>query len=269
MDRRDDRSVIDLRGIHLSRWGKEILRGIDWRVSPREQWAIVGANGSGKTTLLRIVTGYLWPSKGSVAVLGHRFGHVDLRELRKRIGWVSSALQHRMPPGCEALDAVVSGAYASIGLYARCGREQLDRARALLERMGCAGIADRPFGVLSLGEQQRVLIARSLMPDPPLLILDEPCAGLDLQAREHLLEVIDGLARAPHPDGRGRTLVFVTHHVEEITPVFTHALLLKAGQALRQGIKADVLTGECLSEAFEIAVDVEPSDGRFWARIHR
>ncbi len=257
-------SVIELEGVSLRRNGTEILQEISWQVTPGQQWAIVGANGSGKTTMLRVATGYLWPTRGAVRVLGKRFGQVDLRELRKSIGWVSSAIQQRMPPGIKAIEAVASGAFASIGLYEKPGCEQWGRARELMADLGIAGIADRTFGVLSLGERQRVLIARALMPDPPLLILDEPCAGLDLAAREYLLDLVDSLAAKQD----GRSLVFVSHHVEEITPSFSHVLVLKDGQVHAAGSKQGVLTDAVLGSAFGLDIRVDQAGDRYWAQIH-
>ncbi len=260
-----DTPVIELQDVVLFRGEKIILDAVNWRVRRGEHWAIVGANGSGKTTMLRIAAGTLWPSSGTVSVLGQRFGEVDLRELRKRIGWVSSALQHRMPPSLPAMKAVASGAPATIGLFEDPAGEQWDRANQLAEQFGIARLGDRPFGVLSLGEQQRVLIARALMPDPPLLILDEPCAGLDLAAREQLLETVETLHRAD----TGRTLVLVSHHIEEITPAFSRVLLLSEGKVAAHGPKREVLTGPQLSAAFGLDVVVDASDGRYWARLRK
>ncbi|MFP4054325.1 MAG: ABC transporter ATP-binding protein [Phycisphaerae bacterium] len=260
-----DTPVIELKDVVLFRGEKTILDGVNWRVRRGEHWAIVGANGSGKTTLLRIAAGTLWPSRGTVSVLGQRFGEVDLRELRKRIGWVSSALQDRMPPSLPAMKAVVSGASATIGLFDEPAGTQWDRANQLAEQLGIAQLGDRPFGVLSLGEQQRVLIARALMPDPPLLILDEPCAGLDLAAREQLLETVESLGRGDS----GRTLVLVSHHIEEITPAFSRVLLLSEGRAAAQGPKPQVLTGPQLSNAFGLDVVVETAADRYWARLRK
>jgi len=232
------------------------------RVAPGEHWAIVGANGSGKTTLLRLAGGYLWPSSGSVSVLGHRFGTVDLRELRKRIGWVSSALAEMINRNQSALDIVVSGVKAATALFEKPTDEQVRRAHRLLADLDCDGVAAQRFATLSLGEQQKTLIARALMADPQLLILDEACAGLDLRTREHLLETIEDLA------GRGdMTLVFVTHHIEEITAAFSHVLILDDGAAAAQGTKDDVLTGEILSAAMNIDVDIHTAGGRYWPRI--
>lgn len=243
------------------RSGKEILRGISWRVNPGQHWAVVGANGSGKTTLLLLLAGYLWPTRGAVTVLGKRFGQVDLRELRKRIGWVGSFLQEQIPPGQRPLDLIVGGKFASIGVFHTPSAADYEKARGLAQRLGCAHVMERPYGVLSQGEKQRVLIARALMCDPRLLILDEPCSGLDLVAREDLLASLNDLGGSQG----GPTLVLVTHHLEEIMPVFSHVLLLKDGRGLAQGPKDRVLTAQNLEAAFRIAMDVQRRDGRFWA----
>ncbi len=255
-------TILDLDGIHLVRDGRTILREITWRVAPGEHWAMIGANGSGKTTLLRVASGTLWPTRGSVSVLGHPFGTVDLRELRTRIGWVSSALAEMIHRHQSALAIVLSGLRASAALYAEPTAEQVDRAGELLADLGCEGVAASRFGVCSLGEQQKILIARAMMAAPELLILDEPCAGLDLPTREHLLATIDALA------ARGdMTLVFVTHHIEEITPAFSHALLLDGGSVAAQGPIETILDGAVLSSVLKIPIRIDRHDGRYWPRI--
>ncbi len=258
-------SRIALADVDFLRNGRAILRKVSWRVGCGEHWAVIGANGSGKTTLLQIAVGYLWPNSGSVSALDASFGQVDLRQLRRHIGWVSASLQAMIRKEQPALQIVLSGLYASAGLFDRPAATQVRRARKLMTDLGCAAQADTPFGVLSLGEQQRVLIARALMPKPELLILDEACAGLDLPSREALLERVDSLARQ---NGQAN-LILVTHHIEEIPPAFTHVLVLRAGEVLAQGPKADVLTGPVLSAAFGLPVEVHESYGRFWPRIVR
>ncbi len=256
---------IRLEKVCFIRSRKTILDGVSWRVNPGEHWAVVGANGSGKTTLLLLLAGYLWPTRGSVTVLGRRFGQVDLRELRRKIGWVGSFLQEQVPPNQRPVDLIVSGKFASIGVFEKPSRKDYLRARELARELGCDSVLDRPYGVLSQGEKQRVLIARALMTHPKLLILDEPCSGLDLVAREHLLETLDRLGRRPH----GPALILVAHHLEEIMPVFSHALLLKGGRCLARGLKEEVLTPSLLSEAFGRSVSVRTEGGRYWARLDR
>lgn len=255
-------AVIELQGIVLYRGDTVILSDVAWRVEEGQHWAIIGANGSGKTTLLNVVSGYLWPSAGTVKVLGETFGRTDIRALRRRIGWVSTFLREMTPSHERALSMVLSGRTAGIGVYDSATEEELDRARQLLDRVGCGHRANHRFVTLSQGEQQRVMVARALMAEPELLILDEVCAGLDLAARESFLELLSDLAvgeQAP-------TMVFVTHHIEEIVPSFTHVLALAQGRVLRAGPKAEVLTGPVLSSAFGIALEVAESGGRYWPR---
>ncbi|VVB52365.1 putative branched-chain amino acid transport ATP-binding protein LivG [uncultured archaeon] len=252
--------AICLSDVSLVRDGNVILKDVSWRVGVGEHWAVVGANGSGKTMLLRIATGNLWPTEGCVSLLGSVFGGVDLRDLKVRVGWVSSALLSRVPPEDSALSVVVSGKFASLGLWDKPAEEDFVKAKRLLSFMGANLLADRPFGVLSQGEAQKVLIARALMADPKLLVLDEPTSGLDVRAREEFLVSVENLARKKG----GPTLVFVTHHIEEITPSFTGVLVLRKGRVLACGRKEDVLSGKTLSEAFETPLRVVKKGGRYW-----
>jgi iron complex transport system ATP-binding protein len=255
-------AVLELRGVTLQRNGTAILQGIDWTVAKGEHWVVLGPNGSGKTTLLQVVTGYEWPTSGSVQVLGAEYGHVDLRELRRSIGWVSPAFASRLHLRESARAVVVSGCYGSIGLfYEHPELELFERADDLLTVLGCGPLRDRPFGVLSQGERQRVLIARALMADPRLLVLDEPTAGLDIAAREDLLQGLDVLIAAP----AGPTLLFVTHHLEEVGEGMSHALLLSGGVVVAAGPKADVAADELLSAAMGVPVQVVRRNGRFFA----
>jgi iron complex transport system ATP-binding protein len=238
-----------------------ILRDIRWTIRAGEHWAVLGPNGSGKTTLLRILSAYEWPTEGQVEVLGKRFGRYDLRELRKQIGIVSSALEPRIPPREDAVAVVLSGFDASIGLARNFTPDEDRRALAALEALGAGHLAMRRFGVLSQGERQRVLIARALIHRPPLLILDEPAEGLDPLARERLLEDLERFsARRDAP-----TIALVTHHLEEIPPFVTHALLLAGGSAIAEGRVEDVLTDENLSRAFGVPCEVVRQPGRRWS----
>ena len=252
---------IALDQVSFVRSRKVILDRIDWRVGPRDHWVILGANGSGKTTLLQILAGYLWPSRGQVTVLGERFGATDLRELRKRIGWVGSFLGAQFPPNQRPLDIIVSGIYASMGIYESPREEDVARARELAGRLGCDSVLDSHYAVLSQGEKQRLLIARALVHDPRLLILDEPCAGLDLVAREQLLRTLVDLGS----ERDGPAMILVTHHLEEIMPVFENVLLLENGRCLAQGPTESVLTPELLGEAFGIRVRISRNGDRYWA----
>lgn len=227
---------------------------------PGEHWAVLGLNGSGKTLLLSIVSGYMMPSKGSVAVLGHEYGRYDLRKLRHQIGWVSSALQERLYANDTALETVVTGRFATIGLFDRPSERDKQRAASLLEQMDCQHLMDRPYGKLSQGERQRVLIARSLMNKPRLLVLDEPCTGLDVFARETLLRTIAEVAK----DQEAPTLLYVTHHTEEILPAFEKSLLLREGQVYARGSTEKLLSQDMLSGFFEAPIRLERTHGRVW-----
>jgi iron complex transport system ATP-binding protein len=253
---------ISLQEVTFIRGRRVILDRICWTMEPGNHWVVLGANGSGKTTLLQLLAGYLWPTRGRITVLGERFGRVDLRELRKKIGWVGSFLQIQIPPAQRPLDLIVSGKYASIVIFGTPEEEDYRQAHLLADRLGCTDILDLPYSVLSQGEKQRLLIARSLIHRPRLLILDEPCAGLDMVARERLLRTLDELGRAPN----GPTMVYVTHYLEEIMPAFSHVLLLKDGRILEKGKKEDLLEPRYLSEAFGISLEVHTDGSRYWGR---
>lgn len=229
-----------------------ILRGIDWEMSPGENWVILGSNGSGKTSLLRALTGYLMPTAGEVAVCGEVFGEFDWRELRKRVGLVSSAVRQMIEDQESALEVVVSGREAILNYWGTISPKDRLQAKKLLRQMEAGNLADRAWIYLSQGERQRVLIGRALMAEAELLILDEPCAGLDPVAREHFLLFLQRTASGKFPV----PLVLVTHHVEEIVPVFTHVLVLKEGRVLASGPKAKVLRSDILSEAFGAQVKI-------------
>ena len=239
--------VLELRGLRIERGYTKILRGVDWRILPGEHWVILGANGSGKTSLLKALTGFLSPTAGEFSVLGQRYGASDWRELRLKIGIVTSSFIAVIPPAEIALDTVISGKFAQLDLWHRVTRADRAAATRWLRFVGLAYLAGREWACLSQGERQRVLIARALMARPRLLILDEPCAGLDPVARDNFLRFLETLARR-----RARTpaLVLVTHHVEEITPAFTHALLLRAGQVVAAGPRATVLNSANLAITF-------------------
>ncbi|HVA77893.1 MAG TPA: ABC transporter ATP-binding protein [Candidatus Binataceae bacterium] len=256
--------IIELEGLVVER-DAMILRGIDWRVERGQNWAILGANGSGKTSMLRALTGYLPPTRGTIRVLGETFGRADWRELRTRIGMVSSSIQQLMPDSETALSAVLSGKFAMIGYWGEVAPRDRRAAAAILRRVEAAALAQRPWGYLSQGERQRVLIGRALMAAPRLLILDEPCAGLDPVAREHFLQFIARLAR-----GRGApAMVLVTHHVEELIPAFSHVIVLRQGRVLAAGPRARVLNSKTLSAAFGAAVRLRRKAGRYALAVDR
>jgi len=255
--------VIDVRHATVTRGGKDLVRDVDWRVELDERWVVLGPNGAGKTTLLNLAAARLHPSRGTVDVLGERLGRVDVFELRTRIGLATVALHDRMPPEETVLDAVMTAAWSVVGRY-RESYDTLDvrRARALLGQLGVAGLADRVYGTLSEGERKRVQIARALMTDPELLLLDEPAAGLDLGGREDLVRRLAELAADPDAPA----MVLVTHHVEEIPPGFSHALLLRDGGVVAAGLLTETVTSENLSKTFDLPLRVDYADGRFAAR---
>ena len=255
--------VLVFRGVTLSfDPGRPVLAGVDWAVGPGERWVVLGANGSGKTSLLRLAGGWLFPSAGTVDVLGHRLGRVDVRALRLRLGYASGALAQMLRPGVSGLEIVMAAKHAALETWWHTYDDaDRARARALLERMGCGHLADRPINTASDGERQRVQLARTLMVDPDLLLLDEPTAGLDLGGREALVARLAELAADPHAPAT----VLVTHHTEEIPPGFTHALLLRAGRVLSAGPLDDTVTAAALSACFDTTVTLERRNGRFIA----
>jgi iron complex transport system ATP-binding protein len=257
-------TALELAGVTVRRAGRAILGPLDWCVEDGQRWVVLGPNGSGKTTLLQVVSMYLWPTGGTVDVLGFRFGRVDAREHRRRIGYAGSALEAAMDEGLTPNQLVLSARHAALAPYWHDYRPaDRDRAAELIDRFGIGHVADHPFRTLSSGERRRVSIARALMPVPELLLLDEPAAGLDLGAREALVRDLARLAsEAPL-----RGIVLVSHHVEEIPPGFGHALLLNDGRAVAAGPIDEVLRGEHLSEAYRMPISVELRDGRFSARM--
>lgn len=256
--------MIRLKNVSWRRKDKWILENISWHIQPNEHWCLFGLNGSGKTTLLNIITGYIWPTKGEVSVLGKKFGQVDLRELRKEIGWVSSSLQEKITMRSTALQTVLSGKFATIGLYDPIEQSDQDQALSVMEQLDCATIAEQPYQTLSQGEKQRVLIARALMAEPKLLILDEPCTGLDVISRERLLTQIDRLANLE----TGPTLVYVTHHVEEILPCFRQSLLIKNGQLFSSGNTSAEFSSENMSEFLQYPARIEKKNNRMYLSLN-
>ena len=249
----------------LSRGNTVILDDLSWQVKRGEHWVILGPNGSGKTSLLSALTANLTPSDGTVDVLGERFGESDWRELRKSIGMVSSSVRQRMADEEPALETVVSGKYAMIDFWGRVTAGDRRAAMRILRQTECLHLAERPWRVLSQGERQRILIGRALMAKPRLLILDEPCSGLDPVAREHFLQFVERLGRAR---GSGApALVLVTHHVEEITPAFTHVLILKKGRVLATGEKKKTLTSQNLAKAFDAKMRLSFSNNRYALKV--
>ncbi|MBY7144079.1 ABC transporter ATP-binding protein [Virgibacillus sp. NKC19-3] len=256
-------NIINMQGVSWQRQGETILSDVNWNVSKGEHWAVLGLNGSGKTTLLNMVNGYIWPTTGNISVLDQQFGKTDIRELRKSIGWVSSSIQERIKGREFAEDVVVSGKYASIGLYEGPIEEDYKRAYQIMEQVGCRRLAERTYQTCSQGEKQKLLIARGLMGSPDLLILDEPTNGLDFISREELLSTIDHLAIQKDAP----SIIFVTHHIEEILPVFSHTLLLRQGKVFDKGERSALLTSPCLSEFFDTSVHVQWHRNRAWMTL--
>jgi iron complex transport system ATP-binding protein len=254
----DNRPIIEVLGLRVDR-DALILDAVDWRVDAGQHWVILGANGSGKTSLLSVLTGYLAPTAGTISVLGETYGRADWRELRTRIGLVSSSIRQLMPPHENALNAILSGRRAMIGLWGEVSAADSSRAAEILREVEAAYLSERPWRFLSQGERQRVLIGRALMADPQLLVLDEPCAGLDPVAREHFLAFIERLLSRPGAP----TLVLVTHHVEEIVAGFSHVLVLRAGRVLAAGSRESVMTSAILSRAFDAPLRLDADGGRY------
>jgi iron complex transport system ATP-binding protein len=251
--------VLAVHNLVIRRDKTVILDHLSWRIKPREHWVILGANGSGKTSLLSALTGYLMPTSGTIELLGEIYGESDWRELRKQVGLVSSSIRQMMAEPETALETVISGKNAMIDFWGTPTASDLRRGRAILAKIECSHLAKRPWSVLSQGERQRILIGRALMADPKVLILDEPCAGLDPVARETFLNFLEKLGRSP----AAPALILVTHHVEEITPAFQNALVMKQGEALAAGPIQLTLRSEILSEAFDSRLKLSRRNNRY------
>jgi len=253
--------VLKLRGVSVRRETSMLLRNVDWTAHENERWIVIGPNGAGKTTLLQVAATSLFPTEGTVEVLGERLGEVDVFDLRPRIGLTSAALGERVPPGEKVIDLVLTASYAILGRWKEeYESSDVTRAVELLDALGCAHLIRRRFATLSEGERKRVQIARSMMPDPEILLLDEPAAGLDLGGREDLLRRLSQLARDP----KAPMMVLVTHHVEEVPDGFTHAMLLRRGSLLAAGPIDEVFTARNLSRCFGVPLEIEYRKAR-WA----
>ncbi|MEK4237630.1 ABC transporter ATP-binding protein [Paenibacillus sp. FSL H7-0714] len=253
--------MISLQHLSLRREESLILDDVSLEVKEGENWVILGRNGSGKTTILEMMTGYLFPSKGTVEVLGYKYGQCDIREVRKEIGYIGPSLMEKMSLNDPVWEVVATGAYAYLRFYETIPTEVKEKAISMLEDMNLGNMAFHPFGTLSQGERKKAMLARCLMADPKLLIMDEPCAGLDLYEREKMLAEIDKLRQ------RNVSVVYVTHHVEEIVPLFTHVALIREGKLAGSGPKEEVLTKEMILATYDIPVDVEWVSGRPWIKI--
>jgi iron complex transport system ATP-binding protein len=256
-------AVLELADVTVKRGQATLLDGVDWMVEEDERWVILGPNGAGKTTLMQLCSAQIHPTGGVVGILGEVLGTVDVFELRPRIGWTSAAVADRIPRHELVRDVVVSASYGVVGRW-RERYDELDHGRAedLLVEVGAKALMDRTFGTLSEGERKRVQIARALMADPELLLLDEPAAGLDLGGREDLVATLSVLAM----DEYSPATILVSHHVEEIPPGFTHALMLREGRVTAAGPLPEVMTEEVLSETFGMRLLLREEDGRYSAR---
>ncbi len=256
-------SVLEFDRVSVVRGGNRILDSVTWSLNDSERWVVLGPNGAGKTTLLQLAAALIHPSSGMATVLEETLGDVDVFELRTRIGFASSALARKVPPMETVLNVVLTASYSVTGRWNE-NYEEVDirRARRVLAEWKLDHLADRKFGQLSDGEQKRVQIARAVMTDPELMLLDEPAASLDLGSREELLGLLSGYAEAPNAPA----IVMVTHHVEEIPTGFTHALLLREGKITASGPIGEVLTSEIVSDTFGISLQLESHNGRYTAR---
>lgn len=253
--------MISMRNITLTRGTRTIVQDITLNVGPKEHWVILGRNGSGKTTLLEMMTGYLFPSSGHIEVLGSVYGRCDVREVRRQIGYISQSLWEKLALHDPVWEVVATGAYAFLRFYQEIPGDIRRKALSLLEEAGLSHAADQPLATLSQGERKKVMLARSLMSDPKLLILDEPCSGLDLYERERMLREIERLGQ------RDVSVVYVTHHIEEIIPFFTHAALIKEGRLVGAGPKEQVINEGLIKQTYDIDARLEWDGGRPWIKV--
>ncbi len=257
-----------LEDVHVWRGDTTILQGINWQVQRGEHWAVLGANGSGKTSLMMTLSGYLPFGRGRIFLLDGWIGKINLPAHRKRIGIVSQPLSEYIAEkvaNCTALEVVLTGLFGSLRLVDAVSEAQRQQAQALLAELGCGGLADKPFKLLSTGQRQLCLLARSKMAQNELVLLDEPCAGLDLGARERFLSGLEGLLQ----DKTGPTILFITHHPEEIVAGITHVLFLRAGKMVAAGPKTEMMTSALLSQTFDLPLHVQANNGRYWVQVRR
>lgn len=238
--------LVQIRDLEVHRGNRKILRGVDWTIRPGEHWVVLGPNGCGKTSLLKALTGYFTPTSGEIHLLDGTFGETDWRELRKKTGLVSASIAQMMAPEDTTEDIVTGGAFSMIGCWGRIPAKIRTSARQWLRRCEAASLIGRPWIILSQGERQRVLIARALIAQPSILLLDEPCAGLDPVARNHFLQFLNRLSSSPDTP----SITLITHHVEEILPFYTHALLLSKGRVIASGPVKKTLSSPLLGKTF-------------------
>ncbi|MDR1577831.1 MAG: ATP-binding cassette domain-containing protein [Deltaproteobacteria bacterium] len=256
--------ILELAGVELRRGSHKLLNGVDWIIGPGQHWALLGPNGAGKTLILRLATGYIWPTEGQVTVLGHRLGRVDLRLLRRRIGWVSQALADLMPGHISLIDTILSGPLASLGLYEEPNEAITTQARQIAVEFGLDKILERPFGLLSSGERQRALLARAALTKPSLLVLDEPVANLDMGGRERFLALVSKLAASPSAP----TIILTTHAIQEIVPFVSHVIMIKNGAVVAKGPIEETLTQANLATTYDLPLKLEKTaKGRYLAYL--
>ncbi|MBP1155483.1 MULTISPECIES: ATP-binding cassette domain-containing protein [unclassified Paenibacillus] len=253
--------VLSLQQIHFIREERHILSGVQLDIKSGEHWVILGRNGSGKTTLLEMMNGYEFPSRGKVQVLGNTYGQCDVREVRKQIGYISQSLYEKLNPGDSVWEVVATGEYGFLRFYEEIPAIAKEKAFQKLSDVKLGHLADQPLGTLSQGERKKVMLARSLMTRPSILIMDEPCSGLDLFERERLLENINELGE------QQMAVIYVTHHIEEIVPMFTHVALIEQGELIASGLKREVLTEENLFRAFQVPIRIEWFGDRPWIKV--
>ncbi|WP_274307002.1 ABC transporter ATP-binding protein [Solibacillus daqui] len=255
--------MIHIENIELYRNEKRILHQLNWHVEKNQHWAILGLNGSGKTTLLKVINGYIWPNEGKVQVLGETYGETYIPKLRRRIGWVSNAMIDNLNWQDNAIEIVLSGKFGALRLFEEVSEAEIEEAVRIMKHFNCDHLANKTFEYLSQGERQRVQISRAIISDPEILILDEPCGGLDIIERENLLQTIEQIARRDNCP----TLIYVTHHVEEILPCFNHVLLMKDGKDVAAGMREQILIEPVLSEFFGREISLQIERDRAWVAV--
>jgi iron complex transport system ATP-binding protein len=253
--------MIKLEHIDFKREDRRILSDVCLHIKKDEHWVILGKNGSGKSTLLEMMNGYLFPSSGRVEVLGNVYGNCDVREVRQKIGYISQSLIEKLTLRDPVWEIVATGEYGFLRFYEKVPEELHEKALSMLDQIRLGHLKNQPFGLLSQGERKKILLARALMTNPSILIMDEPCAGLDLFERENLLSDLELFQR------KNINLVYVTHHIEEIVPVFTHVLLIDEGRIVAAGEKEQVLTSDLIHEAFQVQVDIDWHENRPWIKV--
>lgn len=259
----DNGNLFEMENVRIERDSTLILHDFNWSVKAGENWVIFGPNGAGKTSVLNTLQAYLWPTSGKVRVFGGTLGDgVNVFELRKQIAVVSESVRNLINANLTGMEVIVTGERTHLNIFSDITDEEKSRAQAMAEQTGVTALLDKPFRVMSTGERQRILITRALMDEPKIVVLDEPCTGLDFAGREWVLHTIERVARWENAP----SLLLTTHHAEEMTTVFSHALLIKNGTSFAQGLMDDVFTGKNLSELFGMEIEAERIGNRWSAR---